>query len=75
MSFDPNVLLWIAAVLGVALGLAGLVLPGLSGAPVLFAGLLAAAAAEEFAYVGAGTLIALGFMALLTYPVDLAARG
>ncbi|MDC4223579.1 MAG: DUF456 domain-containing protein [Candidatus Manganitrophus sp.] len=65
--------LWTAAVLLIALGLAGLVLPALPGAPLLFGGLLLAAWAEDFAYVGGGTLAALGVMALLTYLVDFAA--
>ncbi len=63
-------LLWIfAALLGIV-GLLGLVLPVLPGAPILFAGLLLAAWADDFAYVGAQTLIVLGVMALLTYVVD-----
>jgi uncharacterized protein YqgC (DUF456 family) len=63
-------LLWIFAVLLGIVGLLGLVLPVLPGAPILFAGLLLAAWADDFAYVGAQTLIALGVMALLTYVVD-----
>lgn len=66
-------LLWIFAVLLVAIGLLGLVLPVLPGAPILFAGLLLVAWADDFAYVGAQTLIVLGVMALLTYVVDFAA--
>jgi uncharacterized protein YqgC (DUF456 family) len=45
----------------------------LPGAPLVFAGLLVAAWAEDFAYVGAGTLTLLAVLALLTYPLDLAA--
>jgi len=66
-------LLWILAVLLIVLGLAGLVLPALPGAPLLFIGLLLAAWTEDFTYVGGWTLAALGTMALLTYLVDLAA--
>lgn len=40
------------------------------GAPLIFVGLLLAAWAEDFAYVGSGTLAVLGVMALLTYVVD-----
>ncbi len=68
----PTVL-WIFAVLLSAVGLLGLVLPVLPGAPLLFVGLLLGAWADDFAYVGAQTLIALGVMALLTYLVDFAA--
>jgi len=54
-------------------GLAGLVLPALPGAPLLFLGLVAAAWAENFAYIGWGTLTVLGGLAVLTYAVDFAA--
>jgi hypothetical protein len=70
---DASIALWILAVLLVAAGLAGLLLPALPGAPLLFAGLVCAAWAEDFAYVGGGWLAAMGFLAALTYPVDFAA--
>ena len=67
-------LLWLAlAALLVLLGIAGLVLPALPGAPLLFAGFLLAAWAEGFAYVGGGTLALLGALAVLAYLVDFAA--
>ena len=65
-----TVLLWILAALLVIAGLAGLALPALPGSPLLFAGLLLAAWSEDFAYVGAGTLIVLGVMAALIFVVD-----
>jgi hypothetical protein len=68
-----TVLLWLLAALLVLTGLAGMVLPALPGAPLLFLGLVAAAWAEDFAYVGWGTLTVLGGLAILTYVVDLAA--
>lgn len=67
------VALWALAAVLVLVGLAGLVLPAVPGAPLLFAGLVAAAWAEDFMYVGGGTLVALGVMAVLTYAVDFAA--
>lgn len=70
---DTTILIWLLAVVLMLVGLAGLVLPAIPGAPVLFAGLVAAAWAENFVYVGAGTLVALGVMAALTYAVDFAA--
>jgi len=70
---DTTVLLWLLAALLVLAGLLGLLLPVLPGAPLVFAGLLVAAWAEDFAYVGAGTLTLLAVLALLTYPLDLAA--
>lgn len=66
-------LLWLAAAVLVALGLAGLILPAIPGAPLLFLGLVAAAWAEGFAYVGAWMLAVLGLMTLLTWGVDFAA--
>ncbi len=68
-----SILLWVVAIVLTVAGLAGLVLPALPGAPVLFAGLIAAAWAEDFAYVGWRTLAVLGCMALLTYVLDFAA--
>ena len=63
-------------ILGVSLsllGLFGLALPALPGAPLLFSGLLCIAWAEDFAFVGTGTLILLAVLAGLTYAVDLIA--
>jgi uncharacterized protein YqgC (DUF456 family) len=62
--------LWLLAILLIAAGLAGIVLPVLPGAPLLFAGLLVAAWAENFSYVGLWTLVTLAVLALLTYGVD-----
>jgi len=66
-------LLWFLAIVLVLLGIAGLVLPALPGAPVLYAGLLVAAWADNFVYVGWRTLLVIGVLALLTYVVDFAA--
>ena len=65
-----EVLIWLLAILLVAVGMAGLVFPALPGAPILFAGLVVAAWAEGFEHVSTGTLVTLGIMALLTYLVD-----
>jgi hypothetical protein len=65
-------LLVLAAVL-VVVGLLGLALPILPGAPLLFAGLVLAGWAEGWAHVGLGTMIALGCMALATYAIDFVA--
>jgi uncharacterized protein YqgC (DUF456 family) len=70
---DTTILLWLLAIVMVLVGLLGLLLPALPGPPLLFAGLLVAAWAEDFAYVGVGTLILLAVLALLTYPIDFAA--
>jgi uncharacterized protein YqgC (DUF456 family) len=63
-------LLWLGAAICVVAGLAGLVLPALPGAPLLLAGLVLAAWAEDFAYVGPGMLVVLGILAVLTYVAD-----
>jgi uncharacterized protein YqgC (DUF456 family) len=65
-----EILFWIIAVLLVAAGIAGLIIPVLPGAPILFGGLFMAAWAEDFSHVGWMTLIVLGVMAVLTYAVD-----
>lgn len=67
------VLLWLLAAALMAAGIAGMVLPFLPGAPLLFAGFLLAAWAENFAYIGAATLTVLGVLAALTYALDFAA--
>jgi hypothetical protein len=70
---SAETLLWVLAVLLVALGCAGLILPGLPGAPLVFAGLFVAAWAEGFAYVGWPWLLLLALIAALTFAVDFAA--
>lgn len=67
---DTTLLLWVLAVSLIITGLAGIVLPLLPGAPLLFLGLVAAAWAEDFAYVGYGTLAVLALLTLLIYAVD-----
>ncbi|MHB1145386.1 MAG: DUF456 domain-containing protein [Thiobacillus sp.] len=72
---DPNlpILLWLLAALLIAAGFAGLILPAVPGIPLVFAGLVLLAWAENFAYVGWITLTLLGVLALLSYGVDLLA--
>lgn len=68
-----TILLWILAIGLIVVGLLGLVLPALPGPPLLFIGLLAAAWIEDFAYIGARTLVTLGTLAALMYLLDFAA--
>jgi len=70
---DLQLLIFIPAVLLIAAGVAGLMLPALPGAPLLFGGLVLAAWAEDFLYVSTGTLVTLAALALLTYLVDIVA--
>jgi len=65
--------LWVLAAALILLGIAGLALPALPGAPLLFCGLVVAAWAENFEYIGTGGIVTLGLLALLTYPVDIMA--
>lgn len=68
-----TILIWSLVVILVLAGLAGLALPMLPGAPLLFAGLWLAAWAEDFVYIGRGSLLVLGVLAALTYVVELLA--
>jgi len=68
---DPNLVYWPLAFILVLVGLAGLLLPAIPGAPLLFLGLLVAAWTENFMYAGVRTLAFLAVLALLTYGVDL----
>jgi uncharacterized protein YqgC (DUF456 family) len=68
-----TILLWVIAMALIIAGFAGLVLPALPGAPLLFAGLFVAAWADDFVYVGVKTLVALGIMAALSYVLEFAA--
>lgn len=62
--------LWALAALLVAVGIAGAVLPALPGVPLVFAGLVAAAWADDFERVGALPLVILGLLMLLSFVVD-----
>lgn len=68
-----TILLWILAVTLVAAGIAGLVLPVIPGAAIVFAGLVLAAWIEDFTYAGVGILSILAILVILTYVVDFAA--
>lgn len=70
---DQSLILWIVGAILTVIGLSGLLLPVVPGAPILFLGLLLGAWAEGFQYVGLWTLLILAAMALLTYGVEFAA--
>lgn len=63
-------ILWIGAAVLSTAGLAGMVLPALPGAPLLFAGLFCAAWAEDFIFVGRWTLLTLALLAVLSYLIE-----
>lgn len=70
---DQSVLLWVVGAILTAVGLSGMLLQIVPGAPVLFLGLLLGAWAEDFHYIGLWTLLILALMAALTYVVEFAA--
>lgn len=65
-------MIWAVAVVLVVVGLAGVVLPALPGTVLIFAGLLLAAWADDFARVGVGTIVVLGILTAASYFVDVA---
>lgn len=67
---DLQLLWFLLALLLVLTGVAGLVLPALPGAPLLFGGLLLAAWAEDFAHVGFPSLLLIAVLCGLTMAVD-----
>ena len=62
--------LWILAALCVAGGLAGSVLPALPGVPLVFAGLVLGAWADDFQRVSWLTLTLLGLLTLASFAID-----
>ena len=65
-----QILLWLLAAIFIIAGFAGLILPAMPGIPLVYAGLVLLAWADNFAYVGWITLTLLGLLALLSYGVD-----
>lgn len=69
---DQSMILWVLGAILTVIGLSGLLLPVVPGAPVLFLGLLLGAWADDFQHIGLGTLLILAVMALLTYWIEFA---
>ena len=67
---ETTLVVWLLAVLLLVAGLIGLFLPVLPGAPLIFAGLVIAAWAEDFHYAGLWTVVLLAIITLLTLGVD-----
>ena len=67
---DSAIVLWTVAGVLVLAGLAGLILPAIPGAPLIFAGLVVGAWADDFAYVGVWTIVVLAVLTLVTIGVD-----
>jgi len=67
---ETSTILWIAASLLLIAGFAGIVMPALPGVLLVFAGLVFAAWAEGFAYVGWGTISILAALTIASYVID-----
>ena len=63
-------LLWVLSLILVGVGIAGVLVPGLPGAPLVFGGLLLAAWADGFQNVGVGTIVILAALTILAFGVD-----
>ena len=69
---DQTVLLWILVSVLFLVGLAGLALPIIPGAVLIFGGALLGAWIDNFERVGVGTLTVIGIMGALTFVCDAA---
>ena len=65
-----QLLLWAVAIVLMLIGLAGVIVPILPGAVLVFAGMVVGAWADGFENVGWKTLTALGLLALASYLLD-----
>ncbi len=70
---EMTLFLWIVAAILVIAGFAGLVLPALPGIALIFSGLVVAAWAEHFVYVGWKTITFLALLALFAWLIDVLA--
>lgn len=68
---DVSTFYWIAAVALVGIGIAGTVLPGLPGTPLVFGGLLMAAWIDDFSRVGVIPLVVLGVLTVFSFAIDI----
>ena len=67
---DPHAAWYVIAAAMVLLGLIGIVLPALPGVPLIFAGMLLAAAADGFERVQWWWIVILGVLTLLSVVID-----
>jgi uncharacterized protein len=70
---DTSLLLWLLAALLVLVGLAGTLLPLLPGIPLMLAGMLIAAWADDFTRIGWVTLTILAVLTAASFVVELVA--
>src|ERR687894_2358105 len=72
MEAPSNPLLWVT-LLAMLVGLAGSVLPGLPGVPLIFLSALVYAILTDFEYVGTLVIVLLGVFAAVAFVADFAA--
>ncbi len=65
-----STLLWLAAIILVIMGIVGIVMPGIPGTMLVFAGLVLAAWADNFERVGWISLTVLGLLTLISFAID-----
>ena len=65
--------LWILAIVLMVVGAAGIILPALPGIPLVFAGMVVAAAIDDFQRIGWITLTVLGFLTVFSIVIEFAA--
>lgn len=65
--------LWTLALLLMLVGILGIILPALPGIPLMYAGMVVAAAIDDFQRIGWITLAVLGFLTLLAVVIEFAA--
>ena len=65
--------LWSVAILLMAIGIAGIILPALPGTLFIFGGILLAAWVDDFTRVGPWTVVIIGIIGAASYLVDFAA--
>jgi len=70
-----TIALWIAAVIFILIGLAGLVLPALPGTPLIFCGFVIIAWIDGFHRVGLFTITILGILTIISFAIDFLAAG
>lgn len=68
---DTTFIFYLIAAILVVVGIAGVILPALPGLPVVFAGLLLAAWADDFQRVGWLPLLILGLLTAVSFLVDI----
>jgi uncharacterized protein len=68
---DIQMLYYALAVVLILVGIAGVVLPALPGLPLVFAGMLLAAWADDFQKIGWVTLVVLGLLTALSFAADI----